>query len=53
MDALKGFLRNKRIHYISSNKLSQIEHALGIKDLEKAKKELKDNNVKLTDFLQG
>ena len=53
LDALKGFLRKKRIHYISSHKLSQIEHALGIKDLEKAKKELKDNNVKLTDFLQG
>ena len=52
-DALKGFLRKKRIHYISSHKLSQIEHALGIKDLEKVKKELKDNNVKLTDFLQG
>ena len=51
LDALKGFLRKKRIHYISSHKLSQIEHALGIKDLEKAKKELKDNNVKLTDFL--
>ena len=51
LDALKGFLRKKRIHYISSHKLSQIEHALGIKDLEKAKKELKDNNVKLTDYI--
>ena len=51
IDALKGFLRKKNIRYISSQKLSQIEHALGLKDTGKVKKELEDNDVKLTDFL--
>jgi hypothetical protein len=51
MDALKAFLREKKIHFISSHKLSQIEHAFGLKDTEKVKKELKNNDVKLTDFL--
>ena len=51
MNALKAVLREKKIRFISSQKLSAIERAFGIKDSKKTKKELEDNNVKLTDFL--
>lgn len=51
VDALKAFLRKKQIHYISSQKLSQLERAFGIKDTDKAQKNLEDNTVKLIDYL--
>ncbi len=38
IDALKGFLRRKNIHYISSQKLSQIEGAFRLKDTKEVKK---------------
>jgi len=51
IDALKSYLRKKRIHYITPQELGSIEKAFGIKDTEVAKESLKDNNIKLTDFL--
>ena len=51
VDALKGFLRKKKIHYISSQELSQIERAFGLKDTKTVKAELETNNVKLTDYI--
>ena len=50
-DALKGFLRKKKIYYIISHKLSQIERAFGIKDTETVKTALETNDIKLTDYL--
>ena len=50
VDALKGFLRKKKIHYISSQELSQVEHAFGLKDTREVKSELETNHVKLTDY---
>lgn len=51
LDALKGFLRKKKIHYISSQELSQIERAFGLKDTKTVKAELETNDIKLTDYI--